>query len=48
MNILLVNPPYSEFVYESRKKAASLDAPLSVAYIAAVLERGDFNVDIKR
>ena len=46
MKTLLVNPPYSEFVYESRRKAASLDAPLSIAYIAAVLEREGFEVDI--
>jgi radical SAM superfamily enzyme YgiQ (UPF0313 family) len=39
MKVMLVNPPYSEFVYGSRKNAASLDAPLSIAYIAAVLEK---------
>lgn len=46
MKTLLVNPPYSEFVYENRKKAASLDAPLSIAYLASVLEKSGHDVEI--
>ena len=46
MKTLLINPPYSEFVYSNRKNAASLDAPLSISYIAAVLEKNKFSVEL--
>ncbi len=46
MKVLLVNPPYTEFVYKNRKNAAALDAPLSIAYIAAVLEKNKIKVDV--
>jgi len=46
MRVLLINPPYSEFLYKKRKGAASVDAPLSLAYIAAVLEENGREVGI--
>jgi len=44
--VLLVNPPYQEHIYQSRKDAASIDAPLSIGYLAAVLEQNQINVAI--
>jgi len=46
MKSLLINPPYLKYVYENRKDAASIDAPLSLAYIAAVLEKNGLEVEI--
>jgi len=46
MKSLLINPPYLKYVYENRKDAASIDAPLSLAYIAAVLEKNGLKVEI--
>ena len=46
MKVILVNPPYSEFVYSKRKMGAAVDMPLGIAYIAAVLEEKGIEVSV--
>ena len=46
MDILLVNPPYTEHVYTKVKKAVCFQPPLGLAYIAAMLERDGIDVNI--
>jgi radical SAM superfamily enzyme YgiQ (UPF0313 family) len=46
MKVLLVNPPYRTSVYKASKVAATIDMPLSIAYIAAVLEKSGTDVEI--
>ncbi|MFH1202777.1 MAG: radical SAM protein [Candidatus Omnitrophota bacterium] len=46
MKILLINPPYLESVYRGVKKAVQIQMPLGMAYLAAVLEREKFPVEV--
>lgn len=46
MSVLLVNPPYTEYVYTRVKKAVCFQPPLGLAYIAAMLERDGIEVQI--
>ena len=46
MDVFFINPPFSKLVYKSRIAAAPIDAPLSLAYLAAVLEKNKISVSI--
>lgn len=46
MEVILVNPRYSEFIYSKRKIAAAVEMPLGLAYMAAVLERERIKVSV--
>ena len=46
MEVILVNPRYSECVYSKRKIAAAVEMPLGLAYIAGVLEKERIRVSI--
>ena len=46
MKILLINPPYIKQIYGAFKRAAPIHLPLGLAYIAAVLETNNFDVQV--
>jgi len=46
MKTLLVNPPYFTSVYKGLKDAVTIEVPLGLAYLAAVLEKNNFKVDV--
>jgi len=46
VEVILVNPPYSKFVYSTRKRGAAVELPLGLAYIAGFIEKEGFKVSI--
>ena len=46
MRVLLLNPPYLEYTYTKVKRAVSVQPPLGIAYIAAMLEKNGIDVKI--